>query len=133
MAGVACGNETEDGQFSGVAPSAAICVVKCKQAKQNLRDYYQISSEITCFSEADLILGVCYLWRQAVQMRMPLVLCLGVGTNLGGHVRGGVIGELLRDYGDYHGTFVVTAAGNEANTARHYESGVILQLSLIHI
>ena len=82
MAGVACGNETEDGQFSGVAPSAAICVVKCKQAKQNLRDYYQISSEITCFSEADLILGVCYLWRQAVQMRMPLVLCLGVGTNL---------------------------------------------------
>ena len=127
MAGVACGNETEDGQFSGVAPSAAICVVKCKQAKQNLRDYYQISSEITCFSEADLILGVCYLWRQAVQMRMPLVLCLGVGTNLGGHVRGGVIGELLRDYGDYRGTFVVTAAGNEANTARHYESGVILQ------
>ena len=37
------------------------------------------------------------------------------------------IGELLRDYGDYRGTFVVTAAGNEANTARHYESGVILQ------
>lgn len=62
-----------------------------------------------------------------MQMRMPLVLCLGVGTNLGGHVRGGVIGELLRDYGDYRGTFVVTAAGNEANTARHYESGVILQ------
>ena len=60
-----------------------------------------------------------------MQMRMPLVLCLGVGTNLGGHVRGGVIGELLRDYGDYRGTFVVTAAGNEANTARHYESGVI--------
>ena len=38
-----------------------------------------------------------------------------------------MIGELLRDYGDYRGTFVVTAAGNEANTARHYESGVILQ------
>ncbi len=79
--------------------------MKCKQAKQNLRDYYQISSEITCFSEGDLILGVCYLWQKAVQMRMPLVLCLGVGTNLGGHVRGGVIGELLRDYGDYRGTF----------------------------
>jgi len=51
---------------------------------------------------------------------MPLVVCLGMGTNQGGHSMGGILGKLLSDYGDYRGFLVVTAGGNEANTSHHY-------------
>ena len=39
-AGIACGNVNSAVFFSGVAPGAELIVVKVKQAKQNLRDFY---------------------------------------------------------------------------------------------
>lgn len=120
LAGVACGNEMPDQGFSGVAPLATICVVKCKEAKQNLRDYYFINSDEPCYAENDIMLAVYYLWRKARRLRMPLVVCLGMGTNQGGHSMGGILGKLLSDYGDYRGFLVVTAGGNEANASHHY-------------
>ena len=125
VAGVACGNEMEDAEFSGIAPLASICMVKLKEAKQNLRDYYFINSESPCYAESDIMLAVRYLWLQAQKYQMPLVICLGVGTNQGGHSRGGVLGELLENYGDYRRTIIVTAAGNEANTSHHYQNDLV--------
>lgn len=125
LAGVACGNEMTESDFSGVAPLSLICVVKCKEAKQNLRNYYFINSESPCYAENDIMLGVRYLSLQAEKYRMPLVICIGVGTNQGGHNRGGILGELLESYGDYRGTLIVTAVGNEANTSHHYQNSSI--------
>lgn len=125
LAGVACGNRNDDNGFAGVAPLASIYVVKCKEAKQNLRDYYQIEGNEPCYSESDIMLGIRYLWNQAVKMGMPLVVCLGMGTNQGGHNTGGILGEMMSFYGAYRGTFMVSAAGNEANVSHHYFSGNI--------
>ncbi len=121
MAGAACGNIIESANFSGVAPYAAICMVKCKEAKQNLRNFYFINNNNPCYAESDIMLGIRYLVDLAGQYGMPLVLCLGMGTNQGGHNRGGILGELMEDYGDYRGIYMVTAAGNEANTSHHYQ------------
>lgn len=93
MAGIACGNRIEEKEFSGIAPLASICVVKCKPAKQNLKNYYFIGEDAPCYSEGDIMLGVGYLARQAAKLHMPLVVCLGMGTNLGGHNRGGCWGR----------------------------------------
>lgn len=122
MAGVACGNIIEARGFSGVAPLATICVVKCKEAKQNLRDYYFINSQTPCYAENDIMLGVRYLTLQALKYQMPIVICIGLGTSQGGHNCGGILGEMLRSYGDYRGALIVTAAGNEANTSHHYQN-----------
>lgn len=122
LAGVACGNEMPAQGFSGVAPLANICVVKCKQAKQNLRDYYFINTENPCYAENDIMLAIRYLWLQAEKYQMPLVICLGMGTNQGGHSRGGILGELLEEYGNYRGIIAVTAGGNEANASHHYQN-----------
>lgn len=122
LAGVACGNDMPESEFSGVAPLAAICMVKCKEAKQNLRDYYFINSENPCYAESDIMLAVRYLASQAAKCNMPLIICIGLGTNQGGHNSGGVLGGLLQNYGDYRGTVVVTAVGNEANTSHHFQS-----------
>lgn len=125
LAGVACGNRDDSKEFSGVAPLASICVVKCKEAKQNLREYYHVQGSEPCYAESDIMLGVRYLWNQAVKREMSLVICLGMGTNLGGHNRGGMLGEMLAYYGDYRGTFVVTGVGNEANMSHHYRSEMV--------
>lgn len=84
LAGVACGNQIEEEEFSGVAPLSSICVVKCKEAKQNLKDYYRIFTNEPCYAESDIMLGVRYLWNQAVQRQMSIVICIGMGTNQGG-------------------------------------------------
>lgn len=125
LAGVACGNQIVEKDFTGVAPLSSICVVKCKEAKSTLRDYYHISGTEVCYSEADIMLAVRYLWNQAGKREMPIVICIGIGTSQGGHNRGGILGELLQSYGDYLGTVVVAAAGNEANTSHHYRSELI--------
>lgn len=122
LAGVACGNEDAEREFSGVAPLAAISVVKCKQAKENLRAYYGISTDEACFMENDIMLGIRYLARIAYVTKRPMVVCLGVGTSMGSHYRGGPLGELLQNYGDLRGFIVVTAGGNEGNTSHHYHS-----------
>lgn len=93
MAGIACGNVVEEKEFSGVAPLASICVVKCKEAKKNLRDYYFIDTQNPCYAENDIMLGIRYLWSQALIYRMPLVICMGMGTNQGGHNHGGILGD----------------------------------------
>ncbi len=124
MAGAACGNIMEERNFSGVAPFATICMVKCKEAKQNLRNYYFINSGNPCYAENDIMLGIRYLQQQAEKNGMPLVICLGMGTNQGGHNRGGILGELLEGVGDYRGSMVVTAVGNEANASHHFQNDI---------
>lgn len=125
LAGVACGNRNDSRGFAGVAPLASICVVKCKEAKQNLKEYFQVQGEEPCYAESDVMMGIRYLWNQAVKRNMQLVVCLGMGTNLGGHNTGGCLGEMMAFYGGYRGTFMVSAGGNEANASHHYYSDVI--------
>lgn len=117
---MACGNEDEERGFSGVAPLAGIVVVKCKQAKQNLKDYYRIRTDKPCYMENDIMLGVRYLIRSAYYNRMPIVILLAMGTNQGSHNRGGALGMSMRWLGTARGAAMVTAGGNEANASHHY-------------
>ena len=38
-----------------------------------------------CYSETDIIAALDFLDRQAEELQMPLVICFGLGTNLGAH------------------------------------------------
>ncbi|MBR1744304.1 MAG: S8 family peptidase [Lachnospiraceae bacterium] len=127
LAGVACGSGNYEVDFNGVAPLGSICVVKCKEAKQNLRDYFFISTEEPCYAESDIMLGIRYLFQKARDYNMPLVICLGMGTNQGGHNTGGMLGEMLQEYGDYRGIYVISSTGNEANTSHHYQNDALEQ------
>jgi hypothetical protein len=120
MAGVACGNEDAAQEFSGIAPLAELVVVKCKAAKRNIRDYYGIDPDVPCFMENDIMLGIRYLARIAYRRRKPMVVCIGMGTSLGSHYRGGALGHIAQSYGDLRGFVVVAAGGNEGNESHHY-------------
>ncbi len=76
-----------------------------------------------CYAETDIMLGIRYLWLQAVK-RGGSAIISGMG-NESSHDRGGILGQFLQEYGDYRGVFCVTAGGNEANAAHHYRSPMI--------
>ena len=80
------------------APESTLAVVKLKQAKQYLRDYYCIPETAVCYQETDLILGLKYLNDLADELGLPLVMCITIGSNLGGHVGTLPLPALLGSY-----------------------------------
>ena len=121
LAGVACGSTDGTADFSGAAPLAQIAVVKCKQAKPYLRDYYFIPQGQECYQENDLMMGISWLNRFAYERRMPLVLCIGMGSGLGNHVGDEPLAIQCDEFGRRRQRAVVVAAGNAANQRRHYQ------------
>ena len=119
LASVACGSEVE-GQFSGIAPEAEIVMVKLKQAKQGLRDFYLINDQAPCYSETDIMMGINFLVSEAQRLERPIVICIGLGTNSGDH-GGNTNLELYLDIlQNLRGVCVVCAAGNELGYSGHY-------------
>lgn len=69
MASVAAGSIMNQGlTFRGAAPQADIAVVKVKDAKQYLRDYYLVADGAAAYQENDIMEGVRYLERMAIAL-----------------------------------------------------------------
>lgn len=61
LAGVACGSESENGDFIGAAPQSEIIMVKLKEAKQYLRDFFFVKDGVPAYQENDIMMAVSYL------------------------------------------------------------------------
>ena len=119
-AALACGSAVPEEEFLGAAPEASIAVVKLKQAKQYLRDYYFIPSDAECYQETDLMLGIRYLNLLADSLNLPLVICFTVGSNMGGHIGTLPLPNLIENYGSLANHIAVIGTGNEADQRHHY-------------
>lgn len=120
MAAVAAGNYFPEENFSGAAPEAMLIVVKVKQAKKYLREFYLFPSEAELFQENDIMMGVDFAVRTANDRKLPLSVCLGIGSSQGAHIGR----NPLSIYVDYASQFsrisVSIAAGNEGAARHHY-------------
>ncbi len=125
MASIAAGSVVDGGRtFRGAAPEADIVVVKLKEAKKNLRDYYLISEDVPAFAESDIMLGVKFAESFAVTFQRPVVICLGLGTNMGNHIVGSSLAQYLDDLATLRSRAIVLCGGNEGNSAHHYSGSV---------
>ncbi len=124
MAGIAAGNEMEQEGFSGIAPSTELIVVKLKEAKKALKEIMFVKEETYCFQETDVQFAINYMVQVAQENRKPLVFCIGLGTSQDAHTGTGSTSFLLSELSTRSGIGAVIAAGNEADTKRHY-SGLI--------
>ena len=120
MAGVAAGSDIPLADFTGAAPKCDIAVVKLKEAKQNLKDYYGINTEAPCYQENDIMAGVSFLEQLAVSLEKPLVIAIGLEGNLGDHDGNSPLGNMLSLIGRKRRRSIVVSTGNEANNAHHY-------------
>lgn len=106
--------------ISGVAPGADIIMVKLKPAKRALRRFNVISDEAGCYSEEDIMFGVKYLVAEAARLGKPLVICLGLGTNQGGHDGNSALETYLNSLLGLRGISVVVSGGNETGFGGHF-------------
>lgn len=120
LAGIAAGGTSIAIDFTGAAPECSLGVVKLKPAKQYLRDYYMIPEDADAYQSNDIMLAITYLTLLARRHRMPLVICLGLGSNQGGHNGASPVSEVLNTLRSYLAVAAVCAAGNEAGLRHHY-------------
>ena len=120
MAAIAAGNYFPEENFSGAAPEAMLIVVKVKQAKKYLREFYLFPSEAELFQENDIMMGMDFAIRIANDRNLPLSVCIGIGSSQGAHIGK----NPLSNYVDYISQFslnsVSIAAGNEGAARHHY-------------
>ena len=120
VASIAAGSIDPMTGFSGAAPYADLAVVKLKEAKQYLRDFYFIPDGAVAYQENDVMLGIDYLNRLATARGQSLVLLIALGTNNGTHGGNSYLSNFLDDIGQRRRRVVAVAAGNEANARHHY-------------
>ncbi|MCD8152541.1 MAG: S8 family peptidase [Clostridiales bacterium] len=120
LAGVACGSADAAADFTGAAPMAELLVVKCKEAKPYLREYYFVPEDVPCYQENDLMLALSWLLHMADRLQKPLAVCIGMGTAMGNHAGEDAFSAFCDEVGRQRQRVVVTCAGNEANARHHY-------------
>lgn len=122
LAGVAAGSPDPENQFLGAAPEADLAVVRLKEAKPYLKQYFLTDSTQPVFQETDIMMGIRYLVILSILYEKPLVICLGLGTSQGDHSGNSALDRLLTYYVDYQNCFCACAAGNEASSGHHFFS-----------
>lgn len=120
MAAIAAGNYVPEEGFCGAAPEAMLIIVKVKQAKKYLREFYLFPSQAELFQENDIMMGMDFAVRMANERKLPLSVCLGIGSSQGAHIGK----NPLSTYVDYASAYslisVSVAAGNEGSARHHY-------------
>ncbi len=121
MAAVAAGSALNGGSaFVGAAPEADIVIVKLKECKPYLREYYFIPEGVAAYEENDIMLGVSYVNQFVVEFGRPVVICLGLGTNMGDHTGNSILSKYLNRIALSHSRVVVVCGGNEGSAGHHF-------------
>lgn len=120
LASIAAGSGNPEEQFLGAAPESTIAVVKLKQAKKYLRGFYFIPEDTPCYQETDILLGLRYLSDLATKNHMPLVMCIALGSTMGGNSNLTPLSNVVENYSVINSRIPVIGGGNEADQRHHY-------------
>ena len=133
MAGVAAGSVIPSAgdaagsfysSYRGAAPRADIVVVKLREAKRPLRQFYGIPEDVPAYAETDIMLGIKFAESFAETFERPVVICLGIGSNSGNHGIGSILAQYLNSLAQKRSRAVVLTTGNEGNAAHHFSGYV---------
>jgi subtilisin family serine protease len=124
LAGIAVGSPNEANNFSGVVPNSEIVVIKMKQAKHFIREFFFIPPNAKCYQETDIMLAINYLISISKRLQRPLSICIGFGTSQGSHDERGTLSSYLSSIADVAGVSVSIAGGNEGNSRHHFENTI---------
>lgn len=129
MAGIAAGRSDRENDFVGIAPEAELAVVKLKEAKPYLREYFGVPQQVPAYSESDIIYAVNYLLKYANERDLPISLLIGLGSSNGGHLGLTFLERYLSDMLENAGIMVSVPAGNEGSERLHY-TGELMEGSM---
>lgn len=122
LASVAAGGG--EAGFSGAAPEAELLVVKLRSASLYYRkEFFVPAEQENAYLSCDIMLGIEYIIRKARELNRPAVICLGLGSNDGGHDGYSLYEEYLYNVSLLPGICLCAAAGNECLAGHHF-SGI---------
>ena len=94
-------------------------IIKVKPAKQYLRNFYLYPPDAEIFQENDVMMAVAYAISWAKELKMPLSICLGIGSSQGAHLGTNALSQYVDYVANFSQVSVSVAAGNEGNTRNH--------------
>ncbi len=122
LASVAAGRQSGL-NIVGAAPAAELIVVKLRKARPYYLEKYLVPPEQeNAFESTSVMIGIEYVLQKAQELRMPVSICLGLGTNQGGHDGFSIFEEYLSSLTNTRGMCLTIAAGNESRE-RHHTQG----------
>ncbi|MEA4972994.1 MAG: S8 family peptidase [Candidatus Metalachnospira sp.] len=128
LASVASSNDK--GEYIGAAPKSNIISVKLRRARQYYIDKFLLPQDNpNLYESTDYLLGVKYILDKSEELNMPVVICVGMGTNFSGHDGSTYFEDYIAFVAQRIGYAFVTAAGNESNT-KHHTQGKITKTGL---
>ncbi len=132
MASVAAGSTVNFGlSFIGAAPDADIVMVKCREAKPYLRDYYFIPEGVPAYSGTDIGMAVKYLENFTEIGSRPVVISIGMGSNMGDHAGNSILSRYLNRVAEKRNRTVIICGGNEGNAGHHFSSLITMSARLV--
>ena len=115
----------ENSEYIGSAPDAELIVVKLKRAAPFFYNLYSIpEAQENAFLTIDVMLAIEYMIGKSNELRMPISICIALGTNMGGHDGFDILGQYMSEVSRITGVCICAAAGNESNKRLH-ASGII--------
>lgn len=121
IASVAAGSRLNGGrEYVGAAPGSGILFVKLRQASREVRDYYFVPDQAVCYSEDAIIEALEFLDAQAGELGLPLVICFGLGTNLGAHSGDAALEQYMNHLAFEKNRVIINCCGNEGNKQHHF-------------
>jgi subtilisin family serine protease len=115
VAGIAASSGKATGNYTGIAPGARIIFVKSGHEVCN--------GDSWTFDTDQILDGISYMVAKAAELKMPLVVSLSLGGNIGPH-DGTDPFERALDAFVRNGTPVVVAAGNAAQDQDHIDGQI---------
>ncbi len=124
LAGIAAGNLSRENNFSGVATRSELIIVKLRQAKKFLRDFYILKPDVPAYSEADIMRGVEFVSQYIMADTRPVSYCLGIGSSLTNHAGTSPLCDLLADEAEKVGQCITVSTGNQGSERLHFAGRV---------
>ena len=122
LASVSAGREEANGPI-GAAPDSELIIVKLKKASAFYLERYTVPPEQeNAYETSDIMIGIEYILKKAKELGRPVVICLALGTNFGGHDGTSMLEEYLAGISTLRGVCICTAAGNESQARHHVQS-----------
>ena len=120
VAGIAAGNGrgSEGRKFRGAAPEAELIIVKMGAPREG---GFPRTTE--------LMRGVDYIVRKAVELRRPVAINISFGNTYGSHDGTSLVERFLNDIADMWKNVICIGSGNEGASAGHVSGKVRRQIS----
>ena len=120
VAGIAAGNGrgSEGRRFRGAAPEAELIIVKMGAPREG---GFPRTTE--------LMRGVDYIVRKAVELRRPVAINISFGNTYGSHDGTSLVERFLNDIADRWKNVICIGSGNEGASAGHVSGKVRRQIS----